>query len=219
MAYTDEIHESFVNIMSNPQCVAWGECGLDFFKNAPHTHQKQKDVFVRQIQAAIDLNKPLVIHTREADEATKEVLDRYMSRDHTFHMHCFTSSTVFGKWVLETFPNSYIGITGVVSYKLPHVQDFIRSGGLPLSRMLMETDSPFMTPKNIYKWLKKTRSNEEGRKRFEFSHSGMIPFTAELVAVWINEGRQVRGEEGRADVEEVLETTRKNAERVYGIAI
>lgn len=219
MAYTDEIHESLVTTMSNPRCVAWGECGLDFFKNAPDTHQTQKEVFTRQIETAISLNKPLVVHTRDADETTKEVLDKHMARDHPFHVHCFTSSTEFGRWVLETFPNSYIGITGVATYQLPHVQDFIRSGDLPLGRMLMETDSPFMTPRNIHSWLKKTRSKEEGKKRFAFSHSGMIPFTAELVAEWINEGRQTRGEEARTDVEEVLEMTRKNAEKIYSIEI
>lgn len=219
MSYTDETHAKFVEIMSHPNCVAWGECGLDFFKNKPYTHEAQRKVFIRQIEAAVSLHKPIVIHTREADAATREVLDEHMPRDHVFHVHCFTSSTELGKWVLETFPNSFIGITGVVSYKLPHVQEFIRSEQLPLSRMLMETDSPFMTPKGIYPWAKQTRPRDVARRRFEFCHSGMIPFTAELVADLINQGREARGEAARTDVDEVLEVTRKNAERVYGIQL
>jgi TatD DNase family protein len=219
MDYTDETHAKFVDIMSHPRCVAWGECGLDFFKNKPHTHEKQREVFIRQIEAAVSLKKPIVIHTREADDATREVLDKHMPRDHVFHVHCFASSRELGNWVLETFPNSYIGITGVITYNLPHMQDFIRSGELPLSRMLMETDSPFMTPKGIYPWVKKTRSGKQAKKRFEFSHSGMIPFTAEFVADLINEGREARGEAERTNVEEVLQTTRQNAEKVYGIEL
>jgi TatD DNase family protein len=219
MMYTDEVHDKFIEIMQHPRCVAWGECGLDFFKNAEHTHETQRTVFIRQIEGAVSLGKPIVIHTREADDAMREVLDKYMPREHVFHMHCFTSSRELGKWVLETFPNSYIGITGVASYNLPHLQQFIESGELPLGRMFMETDSPFMTPKGIYKWAKKTRSKEVGRKRFEFSHSGMIPFTAELVAELINEGRKARGEAERTDVEEVLEITMKNAEKAYRIEL
>lgn len=167
----------------------------------------------------VSLHKPIVIHTREADEAMQEILEAFMPRDHTFHVHCFTSGRPFGNWVLKTFPNAYIGITGVVSYNLPHVQNFIKSGELPLERMLMETDSPFMTPKNIYRWLKKTRPGAEGKKRFEISHSGMIPFTAELVAEWVSEGRVTRGEKGPVDVEEVLKVTAANACKVYGIVI
>ncbi|KAF8253064.1 Metallo-dependent hydrolase [Wilcoxina mikolae CBS 423.85] len=216
--YSDQTHQKFVEIMSDPRCVAWGECGLDYFKNPPGTFPTQREVFTRQILAAVSLNKPIVIHTREADDDTKEILDKHMPRDHTFHVHCFTSSTEFGKWVLATFPNSYIGITGVVSYNLPHVAEFIRSGELPLERMLMETDSPFMIPKNIYPWMK-TRSSNDRRKRFEISHSGMIPFTAELVAGMINEGREAASDDRRTNVEEVLDVTRKNAEKVYRISI
>lgn len=52
MQYTDAVHQTFVNMMGNPRCVAWGECGLDFFKNEPGTHQRQKEVFIQQILGA-----------------------------------------------------------------------------------------------------------------------------------------------------------------------
>ena len=164
----------------------------------------------------VSLSKPVVIHTRDADDDMRAILEAFMPRDHTFHVHCYTASTELGSWVLDTFPNAYIGITGVLSYNLPHVQEFIRSGGLPLERMLLETDAPFMTPKNIYPWMKKTRPGPEGKKRFEVSHAGMIPFTAELVAGLVNEGKAAR-EEGSIDVEHVLNITTSNASKVYGI--
>ncbi|KAI5777785.1 hydrolase [Geopyxis carbonaria] len=219
VAYTDEVHAQLVALMSDPRCVAWGECGLDFNKNPPATHGPQRSAFIQQLLAAVAASKPLVIHTRDADDDTRGVLDTHMPRDHPFHVHCFTSSSFFGSWVLREFPNACLGITGVVTYNLPHVQEMIRSGALPLERMLLETDSPFMVPRNVYPWIKANRSKEEGKKRFEACHSGMLVFTAEMVAGWINEGAVARGEEKRVGVEEVLEVTRRNAERMYGIEL
>jgi TatD DNase family protein len=205
-------------IASNPRCVAWGECGLDYFKNSPATYPFQQEVFARQVVAAVSLKKPIVVHTRDAPDDTLAILRRHVPRDHHLHIHCFTSTAEFARAILGEFPNSFIGITGVVTYKgLDHVEQLIVSGDLPLERILLETDSPYMVPRNAYDWLAKVRP-EEKKKRFIVSHAGMIPFVATKVAQWVSEGRRLRGE-GEVNVEEVLEVTRNNAGKMYRIDV
>lgn len=215
--YTDEVHENIVKIVSNPRCVAWGECGLDYFKNPAETHAIQREVFARQLVAAVFLKKPIVVHTRDAADDTLALLREHVPRDHSLHIHCFTSTSELARSVLNEFPNSFIGLTGVVTYSgIEHVVELIVSGDLPLERILLETDSPFMIPRNAYEWLK-GRPGGRGKK-FLVSHAGMIPFVAEKVARWANSGRVRRGEK-EVNVEEVLEITRENAVRMYGIDI
>lgn len=99
----------------------------------------------------------------------------------------------------------------------PHVHDIIRSGQLPLERILLETDSPHMVPRPVYAWLQREKPGL-ARKTFLISHAGMIPFTAERLMETLNEGRRSRGE-AEVGLEEVLEVTRKNAARMYGIDV
>ncbi|RPA95197.1 Metallo-dependent hydrolase [Choiromyces venosus 120613-1] len=216
--YTDDIHETFVKTMSNPNCVAWGECGLDYFKNSPETHPIQREVFARQLTAAVSLDKPIVIHTRDAPDDTLSLIRQHVPKSHNLHIHCFTSTAELARAILVEYPNSFIGITGVVTYNgLEHVHELIISGELPLERILLETDSPYMVPRNAYDWLVKSRP-EEKKRRFAISHAGMIPFVAEKVAGWVNEGRIARGEE-EIGIEEVLDITRRNAGRMYRMEV
>jgi TatD DNase family protein len=219
--YTDNIHKTLVKTISNPNCVAWGECGLDYFKNPPETHPIQREVFARQLAAAVSLDKPVVIHTRDAPDDTLSLIREHVPKSHNLHIHCFTSTAGLARAILTEYPNSFIGITGVVTYngmeRVHEVREMITSGELPLERILLETDSPYMVPRNAYGWLAKSRP-EDKKKRFTISHAGMIPFVAEEIAEWVNEGRLSRGEE-KTEIEEVLDVTRRNAGRMYRIEV
>ena len=115
--------------MTHPRCVGWGEIGLDYHYNLspPET---QRDVFTRQLRHAVKLDKPLTIHTREAEEDTERILKAEVPQSHKvnrialtkstnltslpekIHIHCFTDTPEFAQRLLDFFPNLYIGITG-----------------------------------------------------------------------------------------------------------
>ena len=121
--------------MAHPRCVAWGEMGLDYhYDNSPR--DIQRSVFTRQLRQAVNLGKPLTIHTREADDDTERILKEEVPQDYRvrnlasslpvhprlinplpsflsqIHVHCFTDTPEFAKRILDHFPNLCIGITG-----------------------------------------------------------------------------------------------------------
>lgn len=218
MDYTDEVHDSLIKVMSHPSCVAWGECGLDYFKNDISTHPTQRAVFARQLQAAVAAGKPIIIHTRSADDDTLRILREHVPRDHRMHVHCFTAGPILARALMAEWPNSYIGMTGVVGYKdMDHVTWMLKSGEIPVERLLLETDSPYMTPRSVHKWLQDTNP-VLAKKRFAVSHAGMIPFTAEHTLMHVNAGRVERGEPEMGLVE-MLDVTRENAKKMYVIDV
>src|SRR5687768_5841342 len=101
--------------MSNPKVVAWGECGLDFFKNQSEP-DVQKSVFVRQMKMAVQLGKPIVIHSRDADEDTLQLMTANLPSDHKVHLHCFGGAEDFANKAMQHFPNLFIGFTGAVTF-------------------------------------------------------------------------------------------------------
>ncbi|KAJ7041015.1 hydrolase [Mycena alexandri] len=113
--YTDAVEADIIDAMAHPRCVGWGEMGLDYhYDNSPRP--VQQEVFTRQLRCAVRLNKPLTIHTREADEDTERILKEVVPKEHRIHIHCFTDSPAFAQRLLDWFPNLYIGITGVITY-------------------------------------------------------------------------------------------------------
>ncbi|EDR07031.1 uncharacterized protein LACBIDRAFT_328304 [Laccaria bicolor S238N-H82] len=100
---------------------------------------------------AVRLGKPLVIHTREAEEDTEKILKEEVTKDYKIHVHCFSDSPEFAARLLAHFPNFYIGITGVITYSSNTNTSAVisqmssASPSEPL-RILLETDAPFMTP-------------------------------------------------------------------------
>ncbi|KAJ7176781.1 hydrolase [Mycena filopes] len=113
--YTDAVEADIIEAMAHPRCVGWGEMGLDYhYDNSPRPIQQE--VFARQLRCAVRLNKPLTIHTREADEDTERILKEVVPKEHKIHIHCFTDSPAFAQRLLDWFPNLYIGITGVITY-------------------------------------------------------------------------------------------------------
>ena len=119
---------------------AVGEIGLDFHY-APETAKAQCDLFAAQLELARELNLPVVIHTREADDATLGVLD-----ENDFHngiIHCFTGSVPFERQLLDR--GFMISISGIVTFRAAeNVREAARYA--PDDRLLVETDSPFLAP-------------------------------------------------------------------------
>ena len=125
-------------------CAAVGEIGLDFHYS-PETARGQCDLFARQLALADELALPVVIHTREADDATLGVLDEvpWHADAPRGVIHCFTGSPVFARQLLDR--NFYVSISGIVTFRAAeNVRESARV--VPDDRLLVETDSPFLAP-------------------------------------------------------------------------
>jgi len=126
-----------------PNVVAIGECGLDYhYDFSPR--DVQRDVFDRQIALAGELELPLIIHCREAEDDVLAALRAQYSAQRTAVVHCFTGPYEFGKALVEEF-DIYLGIGGAVTFKKA---DALHDAAarLPLERLVLETDCPYMTP-------------------------------------------------------------------------
>ncbi len=129
-------------IAAHAKVVAIGEIGLDYHYQHS-TREEQLSALRRFIQLAKELKKPIVIHDRDAHEELLQVLKEESAREVGGVFHCFSGDYEFGKKVLDE--NFQVSFTGIVTFqKAAETQDAARR--LPLERMLIETDSPFLTP-------------------------------------------------------------------------
>ncbi|KAL9654482.1 hypothetical protein ABK040_010502 [Willaertia magna] len=185
---------------SGESCVAYGECGLDFHYNNSEP-EIQKDCFIKQIHQAVSvLNLPLIVHTREADNDTLKILKENVPKDWKIHVHCFTDTPNFALQLIEHFPNLFIGFTGCCTYAKKEDQSYGSDDILkvvPLERILLETDGPYMPVK--------IKGGEVGKFR-PIGHSGQVPMIAQHIANVKN-----------VDVTEVLHNARINTMKMYGI--
>ena len=134
------------DLSKSPTVVAIGECGLDFNRNYS-PQDIQKTVFERQINIAIDTKLPLFMHQRDAHQAFIEILSQYSNQYTKGVTHCFTGNKQQMKECLDI--GLYIGITGWLcdERRGGELQDALRY--LPLDRLMIETDAPFLLPRNI----------------------------------------------------------------------
>ncbi|MFY7697671.1 MAG: TatD family hydrolase [Legionella sp.] len=128
----------------HPACIAIGETGLDYYRcDDPMVHQQQQIRFRQHIRASIASNKPLIIHTRDAADDTFEILKEENASRIGGVIHCFTESWDVAKRALDL--NFYISLSGIVTFKKAlQVQEVARK--LPLDRLLIETDAPYLAP-------------------------------------------------------------------------
>jgi len=127
---------------SSDKVVAIGETGLDFFY-APETKAWQIDSFRKQIRVAKQLNKPLIIHTRDAREDTLAILREEGAEQVGGVLHCFTESIEMAEAAMEM--GFYISVSGIATFKnAKALQAVIKA--IPLERLLVETDSPYLAP-------------------------------------------------------------------------
>ncbi|MBF7072906.1 TatD family hydrolase [Glaciecola sp. MH2013] len=122
--------------------VAVGETGLDYFYSA-ETKDIQKNSFIDHIKVANEVNKPLIIHTRDAREDTISLLKQYKNETTNGVLHCFTESLEMAKEAISL--GFYISISGIVTFaSAKELQETVKL--LPLERLLIETDSPWLAP-------------------------------------------------------------------------
>jgi len=144
-SYDLNILKKYIN---HPKCIAVGECGLDYFRLPENEKEKsenialQKKVFIDQINFAKEVNKPLIIHVREASNDSKMILIDHNAKDVGGVLHCFNASEHL---LCLSEHNFYFGIGGVITFKnakklveiLPQI---------PLDKIVLETDAPYLTP-------------------------------------------------------------------------
>jgi len=132
-------------LVKQPECVAVGECGLDFNRNYSPA-ELQTSTFKQQVQLAVRYQKALLIHERDSHDAILEVLKGFESTLPPVVMHCFTGSAEQIKtYVAKGF---YIGVTGYVCKEKhgEHLRAAIKDGTLPLKNIVVESNAPYMTP-------------------------------------------------------------------------
>ena len=139
---TITIEEIVNNTKKHNKIIGIGETGLDFFYNHS-SHDKQISSFKTHIEASIETNLPLIIHSRDAENETYEILESYKNNNLKILMHCFTGSKKFAENLLDL--NAYFSASGIITFKnsldLQETFKFI-----PLDKLLIETDSPFLAP-------------------------------------------------------------------------
>ena len=137
---TEEAYTELEKLAAHPKCLAIGEIGLDYYWDASRKDE-QKVLFRRQAELAIKLNKPVIIHDREAHADSMEIAFSYPSLRGVFH--CFSGSTEMAAEVIKR--GFYLGFDGPVTYK--NARKAIEVIEMcPLDRMVIETDSPYLTP-------------------------------------------------------------------------
>lgn len=137
----DEAFQRLAELLAHPKVLALGEIGLDFhYDNSPH--EIQRDVFIRQMDLACAAGKPIIIHTRDAWDDTVELLRAHW-QDGGGIMHCFSGEDVEAGQVLDLgFHISYAGI--LTFNRSTDVRE--TAARLPIERLLVETDAPYLTP-------------------------------------------------------------------------
>ena len=124
-------------------CVAIGEVGLDLYWDQTYK-EKQIEVFERQITWAIKYHLPLMIHARNAHAELVEIISKYQQHNLTGVFHCFTGTEEEATQLLS-FSGFALGIGGVLTFKKSKLPEVLKSA-VPLSRIVLETDSPYMAP-------------------------------------------------------------------------
>ncbi|MCE2929516.1 MAG: TatD family hydrolase [Candidatus Caenarcaniphilales bacterium] len=171
---------------------AVGETGLDYYHcKEEHEQKKQKEVFESQIQLAIKYNLPIIVHTRDAWQDTLSILEKFYKdgRDKTNGtIHCFTGDLEFAQSCIQL--GFFISWSGVLSYKKnDHFREI--ASKLDLNRVLIETDCPFLAPQS---------------KRGKRNEPSFVQEVAEILADCY-----------KISVEELGETTSRNAEKLFNI--
>lgn len=182
---TERDIEWIKEMCSLEKCVAVGEIGLDYYWDEPD-RAIQKKWFVRQLELAKEVKLPVVIHSRDAAQDTVEIMKAEHAQDIGGVVHCYSYSRELAKTFLDM--GFYFGIGGVVTFnngrKLKEVVEY-----LPMDRIVLETDSPYLAPVPF---------------RGKRNDSRKLSYVVEQIA-------QIKG----ISLEEVQQTTTQNAYNLY----
>ena len=137
----ESINEIFLLKKKSKKIIAFGETGLDYF----YKRSDKKDqifAFEKHIEFSISEKVPVIIHTRDADDDTISIIKKYYNKTN-FLIHCFTGTLDFAKNLLNL--NCLISFSGIITFKKSNdLRDVVKY--VPLERMLIETDSPYLSP-------------------------------------------------------------------------
>ncbi|MFH1712881.1 MAG: TatD family hydrolase [Candidatus Jacksonbacteria bacterium] len=196
----DKIHawdyKQYKKLALDPKVVAIGETGLDLFHSA-ETFKKQKKVFKEHIRLALEVKKPLILHCRPSKDnfdayhdLIKTIINYQLPITNYAVVHCFLSNWQIAKQLLDL--NLYISFTGIITYK--NVDDYLIDAikKIPLDRIMIETDCPYLTPEPY-----------RGQKRNE-------PLYVKYVARKIAEIKGI-------DVKTVIDATTENGKNFFDI--
>ncbi|XP_063991576.1 3'-5' ssDNA/RNA exonuclease TatD [Diachasmimorpha longicaudata] len=211
----DETMEELESIANNPECVAIGECGLDYNRDFSDP-ETQRSVFHKQIELACRLNKPLVIHERGAQKDVLEVLSNYKNRLPPVMIHSFIGSADEARLYLDE--GFYLGITGYLCKDKSDsgVRQILEGGNISLDKILVETDAPFMYPNTRASKLPIHVKDGLTERSMTFLHRYCtfqrnepcaLPAVVEMVAAFM-----------RKSPEEVALATAFNALKVFGLS-
>ncbi len=135
-------YSELLNMASSDKVVAIGETGLDYFYSA-ESKDVQLTSFIDHIRVANELNKPLIIHTRDARQDTIDLLRSHKAETTKGVLHCFTESLGMAEEAIAL--GMFISISGIVTFKTAtELQEVVRN--IPLDKLLVETDSPWLAP-------------------------------------------------------------------------
>ena len=154
--YTDECDAEMRALHAHPEVVAVGECGLDYFRDfSPRPAQRR--AFERQLQIAVETQKPLFLHQRDAHADFMAMLKNFAGRIGPVVVHCFTGNREELFDYLDQ--DWHIGITGWLcdERRGEHLRELVKS--IPANRLMIETDAPYLLPRTI-KPMPKDRRNE-----------------------------------------------------------
>tara|TARA_B110001452_G_C15105435_1_gene385398 strand:- start:48 stop:809 length:762 start_codon:yes stop_codon:yes gene_type:complete len=140
----DQINKETIikEVKDNNRIIGIGETGLDFYYK--HANKvRQIDSFKAHVEASIELSKPIIIHSREAEQETFDILNSYKNNNLKILMHCFTGSLEFSKKLLKL--GAFFSASGIITFKNSiELQETFKS--IPKEKLLIETDSPFLAP-------------------------------------------------------------------------
>ena len=174
---TEEVAENYIDelykLLKNKKVVAVGEIGLDYFKELSDI-SVQKKIFAEQLELAQKINKPIVFHNRDSDD---DIINTLSEFPNVYGVaHCFSSTYDVAKKLIDM--GFYISFSGNLTFKNSHLPDVAKR--LPIDRLLVETDSPFLSPVPH-----RGKTNEPGRARF------VADLLARLHNLSINEVAQI----------------------------
>lgn len=147
-SFDDQSIPRLRKLLQQKQVVAVGECGLDFDRDFSPRNQQEK-CYSAQLELAIETQKPLFLHERAAFKRFNEITDSYLNHLPKAVVHCFTGTLQEAKTYLDK--GYFLGFTGAITdeRRFKHLEEVIAY--VPLNRMMIETDAPFMLPKNVPK--------------------------------------------------------------------
>jgi len=166
-SFNNESISELRKLLKQYRVVSVGECGLDFDRDFSPRPVQEK-CYRAQLELSVEVDKPLFLHERAAFKRFNEITDEYLSQFPKAVVHCFTGTLQEAEIYLDK--GFYLGFTGAISdqNRFKHLEDVIRY--VPLDRMMIETDAPFMLPKN--------RPRMQNRR----NEPAFLPYIAQTIA-------------------------------------